>query len=241
MFDRFTVAAQMTLFAARAAVSELRDTEITPNHILLGLLRTDDGPLPRVFARAGMSYSAVRDELRSSDPSRASRPEVPTTMGVPFTEGASRLLEYAIAEADRLSQEDVATGHLLLGIMDDADSRAANLVKRHGITIEDIRAAVLTSTEYREHGAPPQHGVMVRLISDPAPVRRIERVRWLVEEVERLSGDHAQSRLLVDEVHGHLDALKKDVLDRLLPLQQSNDQSQQHRDGHDKDNPEQSR
>jgi len=67
VFDRFTVAARMTLFAARTAVSELRDTEVSPEHFLLGLPRTDDGPLPRLFARAGMSYSAVRNELRSSD------------------------------------------------------------------------------------------------------------------------------------------------------------------------------
>ena len=155
-------------------------------------------------------------------------------------ERACRIQRFEMSFAPRTVT--VATCHLLLGIIDDADSRAANLVKRHGITVEDIRAAVLTSTEYREHEAPPQQGLMVRLLSAPIdPVRLIERVRWVVQEVERLSGDHAQSRLLVDEVHRHLDALKRDVLDRLLPLEQPNDQSQQHGDGHDKDNPEQSR
>ncbi|HET9831663.1 MAG TPA: Clp protease N-terminal domain-containing protein [Vicinamibacterales bacterium] len=213
MFDRFTVPARMTLFAARVAVTDLRDTELTPQHILLGLLRADDGPLPGLFARAGMSYLAIRNEVRASDPSRASRPEVPSQMEVPLSAGTKRALDYAVSEADRLEQQDVGTGHLLLGVIADADSQAARIITRHAITAEGVRAAILVSTEFVEREPPPQDGLIVRLVSDPEPIRRVERVRLLVEQMEQHMTEGVPRDLLLDEIHGHLDALKRHVLD----------------------------
>ena len=213
MFDRFTVAARMTLFAARVAVTDLRDTELTPQHILLGLLRADDGPLPGLFARAGMSYLAIRNEVRASDPSRASRPEVPSQMEVPLSASTKRALDDAVSEADRLEQQDIGTGHLLLGVIADADSLAARIIERHAITAEGVRAAILVSTEFVEREPPPQDGLRVRLVSDPEPIRRVERVRLLVEQMEQYMTEGVPRDLLLDEIHGHLDALKRHVLD----------------------------
>jgi ATP-dependent Clp protease ATP-binding subunit ClpA len=213
MFDRFTLPARMTLFAARAAVTELRDAELTPEHILLGLLRTDDGPLPALFARAGISYLAIRNEVRASDPSRASRPDVPSDREVPLSVGAKRVLDYAVAEADRLEQQDVGTGHLLLGVIANADSQAAGIIERHAIAAEDVRAAIRVSTEFVESEPPPQDGLIVRLVSDPEPIRRVERVRLLVEQMEQYMTEGVPRDLLLDEIHGHLDALKRHVLD----------------------------
>lgn len=66
MFERFTESARRTLFFARFEVSELGGVAIEAEHILLGILRADDGPTPRVFAGAGPSYSDARSPTKPS-------------------------------------------------------------------------------------------------------------------------------------------------------------------------------
>lgn len=52
VFERFTDAANLSLFFARMLAKEIGGEKIEPEHLFLALLRADRGPLPRVFAAA---------------------------------------------------------------------------------------------------------------------------------------------------------------------------------------------
>ena len=77
MFERFTEEARRTLFFARYETTELGGMAIEAEHILLGLLRADKGPTPRLFAVADLSYSDARAEIRTH---WGARQQIPTSV-----------------------------------------------------------------------------------------------------------------------------------------------------------------
>jgi ATP-dependent Clp protease ATP-binding subunit ClpA len=71
----------------------------------------------------------------------------PTIVVPPLTENATRAVEVALAEAERLQHPHVATGHLLLGIIDQPDSQAVQMLKIGGIHVGMLRADLLHRME----------------------------------------------------------------------------------------------
>jgi ATP-dependent Clp protease ATP-binding subunit ClpC len=65
MFERFTESARRTMFFARFEVSDLGGRAIEVEHFLLGILRADSGPTPRLLAAAGVSYTEARAAMQT--------------------------------------------------------------------------------------------------------------------------------------------------------------------------------
>ena len=208
MFERFNETARRTLFFARHETTELGGVAIEPEHILLGLLRADKGPTPHLFAAADLSYADARAKIRAH---WGVRQQVPTSVELPFTDQTQRILQYATEEADRLGHKYIGTGHLLVGVLREDGSFAAGMLRSHGMTIEGIREhivkpPVVPEPEPLEAPAEDTRFAITREAFDA--VVSLERIRWLAEELGR-SRPHVDTRSLVDEIHHHLDALKR--------------------------------
>src|SRR5438093_6519130 len=206
MFERFTETARLTLFFARYETTELGGMAIDAEHILLGLLRADKGPPPHLFAVADLSYTDARANIRAH---WGVRQQVPTSVELPFSDQAERILQYATEEADRLGHKHIGTGHLLLGVLREDGSFAAGMLRRHGITIEDLRDHIVEPpvVPEPEPEAPAEgSGLSVKREAFDAVVS-LERIRVLAEELGRSQPHDEDTRMLVDEIHYHLDAL----------------------------------
>jgi ATP-dependent Clp protease ATP-binding subunit ClpA len=59
-----------------------------------------------------------------------------------FTQPAHRVVEFANEEADRLGHNYLGPEHVLLGIVRDGESRAARVLRVHGLDLEAARSAV---------------------------------------------------------------------------------------------------
>jgi ATP-dependent Clp protease ATP-binding subunit ClpC len=200
MFERFTVTARATLLFARQETTELGGMTIEAEHILLGLLRADKGPTPRLFAVANLSYSDARAQIRAH---WGARPQVACSVEVPFSDETERILQYAKEEADRVGHSHIGTGHLLLGVLHEDGSFAAGILKKHGMVIEDIRDHIREPSTFPEpapEALAENNGVRVMAAPFDAVVA-LERIRVLVE-LER-------SQTVVDEIHYHIDALQQ--------------------------------
>ncbi len=210
MFERFTETARRSLFFARFETTELGGLAIEAEHILLGLLRADKGPTPHRFAVAGLSYTDAKAEILAHC---GGRPQVPTSVDLPLSDQTKRILQYAAEEADRLDQKYVGTGHLWVAVLRRDGSFAAEILRRHGMTLDDLREHMVEAPRAeREPDTSVDDGVLrvERGEHEPFdPVVSLERIRFLAEELVRSSAHVADARLLVDEIHYHLDALKR--------------------------------
>lgn len=152
MFNRFTVRAGRVLFYARSEVSQLGSRAIGPEHILLGLLDEGEGLGGRILARSGVTL----DDCRSDIVGRLTgREKVPESEEIPFSASCERALEYATEEADRMLHSSIGTEHLLLGLLREERSVAAEVLAARGLRIEAVREAIV---EFRRGEQPEPPG-----------------------------------------------------------------------------------
>jgi uncharacterized protein (TIGR03435 family) len=155
MFDRFTLRANRVLFYARSEVSQLGSSAIEPEHILLALLDDDKGLGNRILARTGVAL----DDFRSDIVRRLTRREkVPESVEIPFSASCGRALQYAAEEADRLLHSHIGTEHLLLGLLREERTVAADVLMARGLRIEAVREGIvelLSRGEQPESPSPP--------------------------------------------------------------------------------------
>lgn len=137
MFDRFSDAARLAMFAARLEVTEAASTEISPEHLLLGLLQAKGGAAARLMHAAGLTADDVRPRLLS----RGTMP-VATSVEVPFATATKKAMDVAVAEADAMSCTELTTGHLLLGLIRDEHSTVSVLLREAGLALNHLRTSV---------------------------------------------------------------------------------------------------
>jgi uncharacterized protein (TIGR03435 family) len=152
MFDRFTSRALQVLFYARSEVSQLGSSAIEPEHILLGVLDEGKGLGSRILART----AATLDDFRSDIVRQlTSRERVAESGEIPFSDSCKHALQYAAEEADRLSHNQIGTEHLLLGLLREERSVAAEVLAARGLRIEEVRAAIVELLSCGEQPEPP--------------------------------------------------------------------------------------
>jgi ATP-dependent Clp protease ATP-binding subunit ClpC len=61
---------------------------------------------------------------------------------IPFSADSKRILQYAVEEADWLQHHDIATAHLLLGILRDEESVAASILRENGLSLPTAREGI---------------------------------------------------------------------------------------------------
>jgi ATP-dependent Clp protease ATP-binding subunit ClpC len=115
MFERFSERARQAVAVADEEARALRHDDIGTEHILLGLLREQDGLAAQVLASLNITIESVRTQIRGS-----SREVKTSRLASRFTAPAKRVLELALREALSLGDRNIDTEHLLLGL----DARA---------------------------------------------------------------------------------------------------------------------
>ena len=152
MFNRFTLRALRVLFYARSEVTQLGLSAVEPEHILLGVLDEGNGLGSRILARTGDAL----DDFRSDIVRRLTgREKVPESDEIPFSASCERALQYAAEEADRLLHNYVGTEHLLLGLLREERSVAAEVLAARGLRIEAVREAIVELLGRGEQPEPP--------------------------------------------------------------------------------------
>jgi hypothetical protein len=138
MFERFTEDARQVVVLAQEEARGLRHNYIGTEHILLGLLRVEDG----VAARVLESLDVTLDEVRAQVARIVGEGDEVTTGQIPFTPRAKKVLELAPREAVSLGHRFVGTEHILLGLAREQDDVAARILLDFGADAETIRAEV---------------------------------------------------------------------------------------------------
>ncbi|MGD1058952.1 MAG: Clp protease N-terminal domain-containing protein [Solirubrobacteraceae bacterium] len=152
MFERFTSRARQVIGLAQM---EARTHErVGTEHILLGLLREQEGLAARVLASFAITEEQVRAEvLQTLGPG-----EEPSGGGlrpIPFSPEAKMLLQHSLREALSLGHNYIGTEHLLLGLVREQDSAAARILLGQGVDREEIRNKVILMTSARSvHSSP---------------------------------------------------------------------------------------
>ena len=140
MFERYTEKARRVIFFARYEVSEFGSPEIETEHLLLGLLRKNE-TLVGQFLNSAQSMESIRKRLLEHFPIRE---KIPTSVDLPLSEECKRVLTYAEEEAECLQKMHIGPEHLLLGILREERPFAAELLREHGMQLDEVRRQLTT-------------------------------------------------------------------------------------------------
>lgn len=133
--ERFTQRARRVLSLAQEEAERLQHNYIGTEHLLLGLIREEGGVAGRVLRELGLEQRRVEELVermtRASTRTSAMQPEL--------SPGTKRVLELAVDEARRMGHHYIGTEHLLLGLVRLTEGVAIDILKRLGVSPEEVR------------------------------------------------------------------------------------------------------
>jgi ATP-dependent Clp protease ATP-binding subunit ClpB len=135
--DKYTQKSQEAILSAQRLAIEFNHQSIEPAHILLALLRQDQGVVPAVITKVAGSTVALLEEL---DKELSGRPRVYGAGGeVGLSQPASNVLAAAERYAKGMQDEYVSTEHILLGLTESSEGKRLN---QYGLTKDAILKAL---------------------------------------------------------------------------------------------------
>ena len=151
MWQRFTERARRVILLGQEEAGKMNSGHVGTEHLLLGLVRENEGVAAQVLTKMGVSLGKVRTEIEGEV-----QPGNDPTSGEPkLTPKAKRVLELAADEARRMRHNYIGTEHLLLALLREKDGLAATVLRRLGLNLEKARAQVM---EYLGPDAPGGEG-----------------------------------------------------------------------------------
>ncbi len=137
-FEKFSERARRVLTIAQEEARSLNHSYIGTEHILLGLVREEEGVAAHVLTNLGIGLGKVRSAVEFI----IGRGEKPGTGETGLTPRAKKVIELAIDEARQMGHNYIGTEHLLLGLLREGEGVASSVLDSFGITIERARAEI---------------------------------------------------------------------------------------------------
>jgi len=140
MNGMFTDRVKKVMQIAREESVRLGNDYVGTEHLLLGLVKEGDGVAVAVMRSMGVDL----DELSSNIEKTITSTGGMMTIGqmLPFTPRAKKVLEIAANEARAMSHKYIGTEHLLLALMKDTESAAANALAASGLDYERVKEEI---------------------------------------------------------------------------------------------------
>ena len=140
MTSQFSPKVSEILAFSREEAARLASRSVGPEHLLLGMLRSNDGPVIDLFHRLNLNLQSVKTELEE----RVREDEIGmpiNTTELVLNEKASNILKLAVLEARIQRTTKVDEQHLLLAILHDAvNNGAKQVLEMNNVNYEDAMA-----------------------------------------------------------------------------------------------------
>src|SRR5256885_10352843 len=137
MFERYTERSRRVIFFARYEALQYGSQVIAPEHILLGLMREDKTLSARFFPfRHVLTVDSIRRDIEERI---VQRERIPQTSELHLSPATKQILFYANDESRQLKNRHIGPEHLLLGIVREEKSIAAEILFGYGLRLQDVR------------------------------------------------------------------------------------------------------
>jgi ATP-dependent Clp protease ATP-binding subunit ClpC len=139
MFGRFTERAQKVIMLAREEARRFGHPAVGTEHLLIGLLRENDGIAARALQGLGVDIQQILEEVEQIvGPAESGIGEE-----IGLTPRAKRVLELAHEEGRKQGVGYVGTEHILLGLILEGEGIAARVLINQGVSLDKVRRQVL--------------------------------------------------------------------------------------------------
>jgi len=134
-FDKLTIKSQELVQNAQSLASRFGNQQIVNEHLLLAMLEEKEGVARTVLRKLGVSPGTVRDEVQAAVDRL---PKVSGAQEIYMAPDTRAVLEKAFDEAAKMKDEYVSIEHILLVLADAKGGEAASILRRHGLTRNNL-------------------------------------------------------------------------------------------------------
>jgi ATP-dependent Clp protease ATP-binding subunit ClpB len=137
--EKYTQKSQEAIFAAKQLAEEYNHQTIEPAHILLALLRQEEGVVPALVTKVAGSVTGLKQDIATE---LENRPRVYGAGGeVGLSRPATDVLNAAERYAKGMKDDYVSTEHILLGLTESSEGKR---LSQYGLTKDAILKALAT-------------------------------------------------------------------------------------------------
>jgi ATP-dependent Clp protease ATP-binding subunit ClpA len=171
-FNRLTERARKVMQFAQEEAQRFQHNYIGTEHLLLGLVREDEGVATKVLK----SFDVDTEKVRQAVEHIIGRGDHPVSGEVGLTPRAKKVIELAVDEAHSLNHHFIGTEHLLLGLLREGQGIAAGVLESLGLSLQEVRARTIQVLHERKQLAyicsfcSKQQDQVQRLIGGPGNI-----------------------------------------------------------------------
>ena len=134
-FEKFSERARKVLTLAQEEAQRFSHNYIGTEHILLGLVRENEGTAAKVLGGLGIELNKIRSAVEFI----IGKGDTAASGEIGLTPRAKKVIELAVDEARRLNHHYIGTEHLLIGLMREGEGVAAGVLESLGVTLDKVR------------------------------------------------------------------------------------------------------
>jgi ATP-dependent Clp protease ATP-binding subunit ClpB len=187
-YEKLTIKAQEALNEATAIAQRSDHAQVETEHVLLALLRQEDGIVPPIVGKIGADAAKL---AKSAEALADKQPKIyGEAAQVYFSSAVSKVFARAEAEAAALKDEFVSAEHILIAVA-SGEGRAAELLKKAGVTKDAILGAlrqVRGNTRVTDQNPEGKYQVLDKYCRDLTALARLEKLDPVIgrdEEIRR--------------------------------------------------------
>ena len=146
--NKFTPTAEEALQLAQEAAGELGHGYMGTEHLLLGLMREDEGLAHTVLTEAGLTDDLLTEMIRKA---AGSRPADNSGSAQNLSPRTKHVLEIAMEDAIRGGYAYIGTEHLLAGILREGNNMAVHILRSAGVDARQLYTALMNKLSVASH------------------------------------------------------------------------------------------
>lgn len=139
MFKRYTEKAKKVVMIAQEEAINLNHDYIGSEHILIGLLKEEEGVASLVLKQLGLNIDKVTEEVERL----VGKGEYQQIGEIAFTPRAKKILELASQEASQLKNNYIDTEHILLGLIKEGSGVAVRILSDLGVNLDNVYSEIM--------------------------------------------------------------------------------------------------
>lgn len=135
MLDRFTDRARKVMSMAKQEALDLHSNKVGTEHLLLALAKEDEGIAAEALRSLDISYDDIMDTLKEVQTTVPEPSEETEAAKLAFTPLVISVMERSFRVARENNQTYVSTEHLLIGIVEEGNGMAMDILMRPGCVV----------------------------------------------------------------------------------------------------------
>jgi len=163
--ERFTQRARRVLQLAQEEAERLSHNYIGTEHVLLGIVKEENGIAGRVLRDLGAKPERVAELVERMTGAGKRQ----TSGKLDLTPRTKQVIEYAVDEARKLGHSYISTEHLLLGLIRQGDGVAIDVMRQIGLTADRVRRETLRAVQQEQPESTSTSGTSTEKTKAAAP------------------------------------------------------------------------